>query len=73
MSIVDNTAELRDEVRRLRAEVERLKAYRALADEAYTELMDRLDAYPEDWSELFADQIRSWLARYDALKELQNL
>ena len=56
MSIVDNTAELRDEVRRLRAEVERLKAYRALADEVvYTNM-------------LLSDKAQAdWLARYDAL------
>ena len=49
-----------------------LEAYKALADEAEDYLMDRLDAYPEDWSLMFAEEIRAWRARYDALKEQSN-
>ena len=30
-------------------------------------LIERIDAYPEDWSSLFIEAVTEWRVRYDAL------
>ena len=48
------------------AELETLRAKAALADEAES-LIERIDAYPEDWSSLFIEAVQEWRDAYDAL------
>lgn len=83
MSIVDNTAELRDEVERLKAfmalstacieeledEVEWLSAKAALADERGTALVRMVESAKRAGLEnVIGPEEAAWLARWEALR-----